>query len=131
MPFAAETLLFPPGRIVTRSALKWSGPSTTLGSLVAAITVRVIVDGGGGVCAAAERAARTSVAHNTSPVVQNRMGASLICECNHAPAPTGDAFAGRHRAPWTQLSASIGGLMQIEIKSGEWDASAPGQRCLH
>src|SRR6266446_3773526 len=104
MPFAAETLLFPPGGIVTLSALKWSGPSTTLGSLVAAITVRAIVDGGGGVCAAAERAARTAVAHNTSPVVQNRMGASLICECNHAPrppailSPDGTEHRGRNRA---------------------------------
>ena len=39
-----ETLLFSPRGMVTATALKWSGPSVTVGNLVAAITVRVIAD---------------------------------------------------------------------------------------
>src|SRR5258705_13533044 len=52
MPLAAETPLFSPGGRVTLTALKWSGTSVTVGSLVAATTVRVIAGAAGGVCAA-------------------------------------------------------------------------------
>src|SRR5260221_2512615 len=75
MPSAAETPLFSPGGRVTPTALKWSGTSVTVGSLVAAITVRVIAEGVGVVCAAAEAASAT--APSTSiPVILNRMIAS-------------------------------------------------------
>src|SRR5262249_62029213 len=53
MPLAADRLLFPPGWRVTRTALKYSGVSTTLGSLVAAKIVRVIAGALGVVCAVA------------------------------------------------------------------------------
>jgi hypothetical protein len=56
MPVPGATLLFSPRGMVTATALKWSGTSVTVGSLVAAITVRVIADGAGGVCALAETA---------------------------------------------------------------------------
>jgi hypothetical protein len=58
--------------MVTATALKWSGTSVTVGNLVAAITVRVIADGAGGVCALAETA---SVSRPTSsiPFIGNRI----------------------------------------------------------
>src|SRR5580704_18046342 len=77
MPLAAKTPLFSPGGRVTPTALKWSGTSVTVGSLVAAITVRVIAEGAGVVCAAA--AAASAIAPSSSiSVILNRMIASLF-----------------------------------------------------
>jgi hypothetical protein len=68
---AAETPLFSPGGRVTLTALKKSGTSVTLGSLVAATTVRVIAGGAGVVCAAA--GAASAIAPSSSiPVILNR-----------------------------------------------------------
>src|ERR1700722_1925850 len=88
MPLAAETPLSSPGGSVTLTTLKWSGTSVTVGSLVAAITVRVIADGGGVVCAAAEAA--SAIAPSSSiPVVPNRMMASQFngLSVHHARFP--------------------------------------------
>jgi hypothetical protein len=75
MPLAAETLLCSPGGSVTLTTLKWSGTSVTVGSLVAATTVRVMADGAGVVCAVAEAA--SAIAPSSSiPVGLNRMMAS-------------------------------------------------------
>src|SRR5258706_11281651 len=78
------------------TALKWSGTSVTVGSLVAAITVRVIAGGAAVVCAAAE--SRSAIApSNSSPVVLNCMIASQVQRIIGAPyalpAPLG--MAGR------------------------------------
>src|SRR5665811_626190 len=59
------------------TALKWSGTSVTVGSLVAATTVRVIAGGAGVVCAVP--AAGSAIApSNSSPVVLNCMIASRV-----------------------------------------------------
>src|SRR5216684_993292 len=82
MPLAAETLLFSPDGIVTLTALKKSGTSVTVGSLAAAMTVRVIAGGAGVVCAAAAEApsaiapSESDSASDGVPVVLNRMMAS-------------------------------------------------------
>src|SRR5258708_8533963 len=75
MPLAAETLLLSPGWRVMLTALKWSGTSVTVGSLVAVTTVRVIAGGAGVVCAAPEAGSPIAPSNN-SPVVLNCMIAS-------------------------------------------------------
>src|ERR1700694_4735081 len=78
------------------TALKWSGTSVTVGSLVAATTVRVIAGGAGVVCAVPE-AGSAIAPSNSSPVVLNRMIASQVQRIIGAPyalpAPLG--MAGR------------------------------------
>src|SRR5260370_32553160 len=59
------------------TALKWSGTSVTVGSLVAAITVRVI-GGGAGVDCAVPEAGSAIAPSNSSPVVLNCMIASQV-----------------------------------------------------
>jgi hypothetical protein len=54
MLLPGEALLFSLRGMLTATALKWRGISVTVGNLAAAITVRVIVDGAGEVCALAE-----------------------------------------------------------------------------
>src|ERR1700730_12872629 len=76
------------------SALKWSGTSVTVGSLVAAITVRVIAGGAGVVCAVP--AAGSAIApSNSSPVILNCMIASQVQRIIRTPyalpAPLGTA----------------------------------------
>src|SRR5437879_2621710 len=74
------------------TALKWTGASMTVGSLVAAITVRVIA--GGVVCAVPE-AGSTIAPSNNNPVVLNCMIASQVQRIIGAPyalpAPLGMA----------------------------------------
>src|SRR5262245_20607635 len=66
------------------TALKWSGTSVTVGSLVAATTVRVIAGGAGVVCAAP--AAGSAIApSNSSPVALNCMIASQVQRMFEAP----------------------------------------------
>src|SRR6266702_7548603 len=76
------------------TALKWSGTSVTVGSLVVAITVRVIADGAGVVCAVPE-AGSAITPTNSSPVVLNCMIASQVQRIIGAPyalpAPPGMA----------------------------------------
>src|ERR1700726_4778700 len=68
------------------TALKWSGPSATVGSLVAATTVRVIAGGAGVVCAVP--AAGSAIApSNISPVILNCMIASQVKRMIEAPYP--------------------------------------------
>src|SRR5207248_2870040 len=78
------------------TALKWSGASVTVGSLVAATTVRVIGGGAGVVCAVPE-AGSAIAPSNSSPVVLNCMIASQVQRIIGAPyalpAPLG--MAGR------------------------------------
>src|SRR5712675_2257514 len=78
------------------TALKCSGTSVTVGSLVAAITVRVIAGGAAVVCAAPE-AGSAIAPSNSSPVVLNCMIASQVQRIIQAPyalpAPLG--MAGR------------------------------------
>src|SRR5216684_2688659 len=78
------------------TALKWSGTSITVGSLEAAITVRVIAGGAAVVCAAPE-AGSAIAPSNSSPVVLNCMIASQVRRIIGAPyalpAPLG--MAGR------------------------------------
>src|ERR1700688_579084 len=59
------------------TALKWSGTSVTVGSLVAATTVRVIAGGAGAVCAAPE-AGSAIAPSSSSSVVLNCMIASQV-----------------------------------------------------
>src|SRR5207302_10260049 len=68
------------------TALKWSGASVTVGSLVAATTVRVIGGGAGVVCAVPE-AGRAIAPSNSSPVVLNCMIASQAQRIIGAPYP--------------------------------------------
>jgi hypothetical protein len=79
---------------VMLTALKWSGTSVTVGSLVAAITVRVIAGGAAVVCAAPE-AGSAIAPSNSSPVVLNCMIASQVQRIIGAPyaraAPLGMA----------------------------------------
>src|SRR5258706_12422854 len=101
------------------TALKWSGTSVTVGSLVAAITVRVIAGGAAAVCAAPE-AGRAIAPSNSSPVVLNCMIASQVQRIIGAPyalpAPLGMAgrleplLAGKRekRAHETELLANGG-----------------------
>src|ERR1700684_1098308 len=75
-------------------ALKWSGISVTVGSLVAAITVRVIAGGAGVICAVP--AAGSAIApSNSSPIVLNFMIASQVQRISRTPyalpAPLGTA----------------------------------------
>src|SRR6267154_3479924 len=78
------------------TALKWSGTSITVGSLVAAITVRVIAGGAAVVCAA-PKVGSAIAPSNSSPVVLNCMIASQVQRIIGAPyalpAPLG--MAGR------------------------------------
>jgi hypothetical protein len=62
---------------VTLTALKWTGTSVTVGSLVAAITVRAIVGGAAVVCAIPEAGSAIAPSNN-SPVVLNCMIASQV-----------------------------------------------------
>src|ERR1700691_1474078 len=94
MPLAAETSLFSYGWRVTLTALKWSGTSVTVDSLVAAITVRVIAGGAGVVCAVP--AAGSAIApNNSSPILLNFMIASQVQRISRTPyalpAPLGTA----------------------------------------
>src|SRR5438552_10940090 len=66
------------------SALKWSGTSVTVGSLVAAITVRVVAGGAGVVCAVPEPGSAIAPS-NSSPVVLNCMIASQVQRIIGAP----------------------------------------------
>src|SRR6266851_3081251 len=92
MPLAAEMLRFSFGSRVVRTALKWSGTSVTVGSLVAATTVRVIAGGAGAVCAAPEAGSAIAPSSSSSVVlncmiasqVQRKMGAPYAL-----PAPLG------------------------------------------
>src|SRR5260370_16181444 len=59
------------------TALKWSGTSVTVGSLVAATTVRVIAGGAGAVCAAPEAGSAIAPSRSSS-VVLNCMIASQV-----------------------------------------------------
>src|SRR5260221_3347093 len=59
------------------TALRWTGTSVTVGSSVAAITVRVIAGGAGAGCAVPE-AGSAIAPSNSSPVVMNRMVASQV-----------------------------------------------------
>src|SRR5258708_39841019 len=74
------------------TALKWSGTSITVGSLVAAITVRVIAGAAGVVCAVPESGSAIAPS-NSSPVVLNCMIASQVQRIIGAPyslpAPVG------------------------------------------
>src|SRR5882672_6047128 len=94
MPLAAETLLLSSGRRVMLTALKWSGTSVTVGSLVAATTVRVIAGAAAVVCAVAE-AGSPIAPSNRSPVVLKCMIASQVRRIIRAPyalpAPLGTA----------------------------------------
>src|ERR1700724_3331768 len=78
------------------TALKCSGTSVTVGSLVAATTVRVIAGGVGVVCAVAETGSAIAPSNN-SPIVPNCMIASQVQRIIRAPyalpAPVG--MAGR------------------------------------
>src|SRR5271167_2593536 len=87
MPLAGKGALFSPGVRVTLTALKWSGTSVTVGSLVAATTVRVIAGGAGVVCAAAEAA--SAIAPSSTPVVLNRIMTSPLngWSAHHALSP--------------------------------------------
>src|SRR6516165_10522673 len=84
MPFAPEKLVASPGRMVTLTALKCSGPPTTVGSLVAATTVRVIAGGAAVVCAIAG-AATSAALSNTTPKVLQCMITSQGNFCAAAP----------------------------------------------
>src|SRR5438876_10961488 len=66
------------------TALKWSGASVTVGSLVAATTVRVIADGAGAVCAAPEVGSAIAPSNN-SPSALNCMIASQVQQIFGAP----------------------------------------------
>src|SRR3977135_976994 len=93
---APETLAASPGRMVTLMALKCSGTATTVGSLVAATTVRVVAGGAGVVCAVPE--ARSAIApSNSSPGVLNCMIASQVPGIVGAPyaLPAPPGMAGR------------------------------------
>src|ERR1035437_4356483 len=88
------------------TALKWSGTSVTVGSLVAAPNVRVIAGGAGVVCAA-PAAGSASAPSNSSPVVVNCMIASQVQRIIGAPyafpAPLG--MAGRSSCYWTETGS--------------------------
>jgi hypothetical protein len=62
---------------VTLTALKWTGTSVTVASLVAAITVRAIAGGVAVVCAVPEAGSAIAPSKN-SPVVLNCMIASQV-----------------------------------------------------
>src|ERR1700736_752905 len=78
------------------TALKWSGTSVTVGSLVAATTVRVITGGAGMVCAVPE-AGSAIAPSNSSPVMLNSMTASQVQRIIGAPyaLPASLGMAGR------------------------------------
>src|SRR2546429_6423706 len=89
MPSAPEKLLASPGRMVTVRALKCSGTATTVGSLVAATTVRVIAGGAGVVCAVAG-ATTDAALSSTSPKVLKCMSTSrddFLTRWRQAPSP--------------------------------------------
>src|ERR1700687_3337348 len=96
MPLAAETPLCSSGWRLTSTAWKWSGTSVTVGSLVAATTVRVIAGGAGVVCAVPE-AGSAIAPSNSSPVVLNCMIASQVQRIIGAPyaLPAALGMAGR------------------------------------
>src|ERR1700741_432464 len=87
MPLAGETPLFWSGGRVTLTALKWSGASVTVGSLVPATTVRVTAGEVGVVCAVPE-AGNTIAPSNSSPVVLNCMIASSPVTGRSQSTPT-------------------------------------------
>ena len=70
-----EKLAASPARMATDRALRCSGTATTVGSLVAATTVRVIAGGAGVVCAVAG-AAKDAALSSTSPKVLKCMSTS-------------------------------------------------------
>src|ERR1700686_5759918 len=87
------------------TALKWSGTSVTVGSLVAATTVRVIAGGAGVVCAV-PGAGSAIAPSNNSPVVLNCMIASQVQRITGAPyafpAPLGRQAASS--CHWTETT---------------------------
>src|SRR5829696_3307015 len=82
MLWAAEMPLFSPGGRVTVTALKYSGTSDTVGSLVAATTVRRTAAGACGACAAADAASPITPSHSIA-IVLNRMMASQFQRIHH------------------------------------------------
>ena len=82
MLLPSEALLFPPRGMVTATTLKWKGVSVTVGNLVAAITVRVIVDGADGVCALAEVVSATLLS-SSIPIIGIRILASSTNDWKH------------------------------------------------
>jgi hypothetical protein len=75
---APETLLVSFGGSVTLTALKCSGASVTVGSLVAAITVRVIAAGCGVGCAATEFANATAQGKSIPAVLSSMIASPFI-----------------------------------------------------
>src|ERR1700716_1424142 len=96
------------------TALKCSGTSVTLGSLVAAITVRVIAGGAAVVCAAPE-AGSAIAPSNSSPVVLNCMIASQVQRIIGAPyaLPTPLGMAGAFALVWEGKRAATRGATQF------------------
>src|SRR6516165_2305359 len=82
MLLPSEALLFSPCGMVTATTLKWRGASVTVCNLVAAITVRVIVDGADGVCALAEVISATLLS-SSIPVIGIRILASSANDWKH------------------------------------------------
>jgi hypothetical protein len=64
-------VVFSPGGTVTLTALKWRGTSVAVSNLVAAITVRVIAEGGGVDCASTDVAKITTL--RSIPAILNTM----------------------------------------------------------
>src|ERR1700730_7969767 len=96
MPLAAETPLFSPEARVMLTALKWSGTSVTVGSLVAATTVRAIAGVAGGGWGGPELGSAIAPS-NSNPVILNCMIASQVQRIVGSPyaLPTPLGMAGR------------------------------------
>src|SRR5215510_11528425 len=89
-----------PGASVTLSARNLSGSSTTLGNLVAAITVRAVAAGGCAVCAAAETF-QAPAKRTIRIAVVERIWASKQLEDDRTAS---HALAGRNIASYIALS---------------------------
>src|SRR5258708_8506103 len=108
------------------TALKCSGTSVTVGSLVAATTVRVIAGGVGVVCAVAETGSVIAPSNN-SPVILNCMIASQVQRIIGAPyaLPAPPGMAGPSHWPET-LSKD-----RAELNPGPWGSMGGEKRQPH
>ena len=109
------------------TALKWSGTSVTVGSLVAAITVRVIGDGAGVVCAVPEAGSAIAPSNSSDRLVQ-AMGDKIRIEGIELDAQSPRLFqrgkkAIRRRADPPHLLGGPEGL-KCSNKPGK------GRRCM-
>ena len=113
-----ETLLVSFGGSVTLTALKCSGAAVTVGSLVVAITVRVIAAGGGVDCAAAELASATAQDSSIPAFLSSMMAPPWILVRRTIRVPIAARNSGQTAVRGNRVNARVGMSCHCEFHTG-------------